>query len=295
MSTKKRKISYWSIDFLSGDDHYFDPDIFCGFMTYMQNVEDIKRLIRNEKQNKAVALESIYEENRKGLHFYKVIFKSCKYNHSPDYMSSIDGSERPTDKLLTEGDKELTHMCFRIDENEVYTVFEERRNGVSIGGVVAYLNEFLKSFINENDDLEDDFCLEASIIPPDDFLTALGKTKRIASVELFVQKKILGTEYLGLMDDDINSQEDLIIWTKAKPRKSLTKRTVEKVFTKLTSSGSEISRIRVRGKDINKMNVTIDSLNGKKVDEVIVNLQENGIVDSDSMFSQFEKLLGVTV
>lgn len=295
MSTKKRKISYWSIDFLSGDDHYFNPDIFCGFMTYMQNVEDIKRLIRNEKQNKAVALESIYEENRKGLHFYKVIFKSCKYNHSPDYMSSIDGSERPTDKLLTEGDKELTHMCFRIDENEVYTVFEERRNGVSIGGVVAYLNEFLKSFINENDDLEDDFCLEASIIPPDDFLTALGKTKRIASVELFVQKKILGTEYLGLMDDDINSQEDLIIWTKAKPRKSLTKRTVEKVFTKLTSSGSEISRIRVRGKDINKMNVTIDSLNGKKVDEVIVNLQENGIVDSDSMFSQFEKLLGVTV
>ena len=295
MSTKKRKISYWSIDFLSGDDHYFDPDIFCGFMTYMQNVEDIKRLIRNEKQNKAVALESIYEENRKGLHFYKVIFKSCKYNHSPDYMSSIDGSERPTDKLLTEGDKELTHMCFRIDENEVYTVSEERRNGVSIGGVVAYLNEFLKSFINENDDLEDDFCLEASIIPPDDFLTALGKTKRIASVELFVQKKILGTEYLGLMDDDINSQEDLIIWTKAKPRKSLTKRTVEKVFTKLTSSGSEISRIRVRGKDINKMNVTIDSLNGKKVDEVIVNLQENGIVDSDSMFSQFEKLLGVTV
>lgn len=295
MSTKKRKISYWSIDFLSGDDHYFDPDIFCGFMTYMQNVEDIKRLIRNEKQNKAVALESIYEENRKGLHFYKVIFKSCKYNHSPDYMSSIDGSERPTDKLLTEGDKELTHMCFRIDENEVYIVFEERRNGVSIGGVVAYLNEFLKSFINENDDLEDDFCLEASIIPPDDFLTALGKTKRIASVELFVQKKILGTEYLGLMDDDINSQEDLIIWTKAKPRKSLTKRTVEKVFTKLTSSGSEISRIRVRGKDINKMNVTIDSLNGKKVDEVIVNLQENGIVDSDSMFSQFEKLLGVTV
>lgn len=295
MSTKKRKISYWSIDFLSGDDHYFDPDIFCGFMTYMQNVEDIKRLIRNEKQNKAVALESIYEENRKGLHFYKVIFKSCKYNHSPDYMSSIDGSERPTDKLLTEGDKELTHMCFRIDENEVYTVFEERRNGVSIGGVVAYLNEFLKSFINENDDLEDDFCLGASIIPPDDFLTALGKTKRIASVELFVQKKILGTEYLGLMDDDINSQEDLIIWTKAKPRKSLTKRTVEKVFTKLTSSGSEISRIRVRGKDINKMNVTIDSLNGKKVDEVIVNLQENGIVDSDSMFSQFEKLLGVTI
>lgn len=295
MSTQKRKISYWSIDFLSGDDHYFDPDIFCRFMTYLQNIKGKNRLIRNERQNKAIALESIYEENRKGLRLYKVIFKSCKYNHSPDYMSSIDGSERPTEKLLTEGDKELTHMCFRIDENEAYTVFEERRNGVSIGGVVAYLNEFLKKFINENDDLEEDFYLWSSIIPPDDFLTALGKTKRISSIELFIQKKILGTGYLELMDDDINFQEDLIILTKAKPRKSLARRTVENVFTKLTSGGTEINRIRVRGKDINKMNVTIDSLNGKKVDEVTVNLQKNGIVDSDSMFSQFEKLLGVTV
>lgn len=295
MSTQKRKISYWSFDFLSGDEHCFDPEVFCGFMAYLKSVDSQRLLHRDEKQNKAIALESIHEEVKQGLRLYKVIFKSCKYNHSPDYMSSIDGSERPTEKLLSEGDKELTHLCFRIDANEAYTVFEERKNGVAIGGVVNYLNRFLKEFIAENDDLEENFYIWASIIPPDDFMTALGKTNRISSTELFVQKKVLGTGYLELMDDDINSQDDLVIMMKAKPRQSLAKRGIEKVFTTLTTGGTEISRIRVRGKDINKMSVTIDSLDGKKVDEVTVNPQENGIVDSYSLFSKIEELLGVTI
>ena len=43
------------------------------------------------------------------------------------------------------------------------------------------------------------------------------------------------------------------------------------------------------------MDVTIDSLNGKKMDEVTVKLQENGIVDSYSLFAKIEELLGVTI
>ena len=97
------------------------------------------------------------------------------------------------------------------------------------------------------------------------------------------------------MDEDINSQDDLIITMKAKPRKSLVRRGIERAYTSLTTGGTEIRRIRVRGKDINKMNVIIDSLNGKKVDEVTVNLQETGIVDSDSLFAKIEELLGVTI
>lgn len=107
----------------------------------MQSLPDENKLFRDEKNNKAVALSSVRDETKQGLHLYKIIFKSCKYNHSPDYMSSTDGSERPTDKQLHEGDKELTHMCMRIDGNEVFTIFEERRNGVTIGGVIKYFSE----------------------------------------------------------------------------------------------------------------------------------------------------------
>lgn len=43
-----------------------------------------------------------------------MVFKSYKYNHSHDYMSSIDGSEHPTDKKIVEGDKELTHVMMNV-------------------------------------------------------------------------------------------------------------------------------------------------------------------------------------
>ena len=92
MSTQKRKISYWSFDFLSGDEHFFDADVFCRFLAYLQTVNQQSLLYRDEKQNKAIALESIREETKQGIHMYKVVFKSCKYNHSPDYMSSLDGT-----------------------------------------------------------------------------------------------------------------------------------------------------------------------------------------------------------
>lgn len=292
MSKQNRKISYWSFDFVADNEHFFDEGIFCRFMAYLDKLEAQQLLLRVEKQNKAISVESILCETKHEKQIYKVVFKSCKYNHSPDYMSSLDGSERPTDKLLSEGDKELTHMCFRIDESEAFTIFEERRNGVTIGAVVNYYNRLLKSYIHECcPEIKDDTKLCPSIIPPDDFLTALRKTNRISAAEMFIEKKVIGTGYLDLMDIDANSQEDIVITMKAKPRQSLNQNVFEKAYISLLTGGTEITRIRIRGKDINQMNVTIDSLNGKKVDMITVKLLENGIVDSSSLFNKMEELL----
>ena len=92
MSLQRRKLSYWSIDFLSGDHHFFDADVFCRFLGFLTSLSDTEKLFRDEKNNKAVSLASIRDETKQGMHLYKIIFKSCKYNHSPDYMSSTDGS-----------------------------------------------------------------------------------------------------------------------------------------------------------------------------------------------------------
>ena len=293
MSVQKRKLSYWGIEFASGDTHYFDPQLFCRFLEYVYSLAEGDKLFRNEKNNKAVALSSIRDETKQGLHLYKIIFKSCKYNHSPDYMSSTDGSERPTDKRLDEGDKELTHMCMRIDGNEAYTIFEERRNGVTMGGVIKYFNKLLHTFLSQ-EGIEDNFYLWASIIPPDDFLTALDTADRISVAQLFVEKRVLGSGYLGIMDVDANSQNDLLMTLKSNPRQSLPKRALRQAFLSITTEGTEINRIRLYGKDINKMNITIDSLGGKRVEEVTVDLTPNGIVDSYSIFAKIEEVLGVT-
>ena len=293
MSVQKRKLSYWGIEFVSGDNHFFDAPLFCRFLSYVQGLPADEKLFRDEKNNKAVALSSIRDETKQGLHLFKIVFKSCKYNHSPDYMSSTDGSERPTDKQLYEGDKELTHMCMRIDGNEAFTIFEDRRNGVTMGGVVKYFNKLLHTFLAQ-EGITDNFYLWASIIPPEDFLTALEAADRVSVAELFVEKKVLDSKYLGLMDVDANSQDDLVITLKSKPRQSLPKRAIKQTFLSLTTEGSKVSRIRLYGKDINKMSVMIDSLKGKRVEEVTVDLTPNGIVDSYSIFVKIEEVMGVT-
>ena len=293
MSVQKRKLSYWGIEFVSGDNHFFDAPLFCRFLSYVQGLPADEKLFRDEKNNKAVALSSIRDETKQGLHLFKIVFKSCKYNHSPDYMSSTDGSERPTDKQLYEGDKELTHMCMRIDGNEAFTIFEDRRNGVTMGGVVKYFNKLLHTFLAQ-EGITDNFYLWASIIPPEDFLTALEAADRVSVAELVVEKKVLGSKYLGLMDVDANSQDDLVITLKSKPRQSLPKRAIKQTFLSLTTEGSKVSRIRLYGKDINKMSVMIDSLKGKRVEEVTVDLTPNGIVDSYSIFVKIEEVMGVT-
>ena len=293
MSTQRRKLSYYGIDFLSGDNHSFNASLFCEFLSYLAELPEHSKLFNDVKTKKAVALSSISDETKSGLHLYKIVFKSCKYNHSPDYMSSRDGSERASDKRLDEGDKELTHMCMRIDGGEAYTVFEERRNGVTIGGVISYFNRYFKDFLQTNN-LDDTFYLWAGIVPPDDFMTALNNATRVSIAEIFVDKSVLGSGYLDLMNVDASSQDDLVMTLKAKNRKSLPKQAIQTTFIKIATEGTVINRIRLYGKDINRMNVMIDSLHQKKAEEIIVDLLPNGVVDTYSIFAKIEEVLGVT-
>ena len=246
-----------------------------------------------KKTKKAVAVDRMLNETKSGLHLYKIVFKSCKYNHSPDYMSSRDGSERISDKRLDEGDKELTHMCMRIDGHEAYTIFEERRNGVTIGGVISYFNRHLKDFLHARG-ITDDFYLWAGVVLPDDFITALSNATRISAADIYVDKAVLGSGYLNLMELDASSQNDLVMTLKTVPRQSLPKRAMQGLFRRISTEGTVVNRIRLYGKDINGMNTMIDSLHQKKVDEVSVNLLQNGVVDTYSIFAKIEEILGVT-
>lgn len=159
--------------------------------------------------------------------------------------------------------------------------------------MIKYFNKLLHGFLVQ-EDIEETFYLWASIIPPDDFMTALRAAERISVAQLFVEKRVLGSGYLNLMDVDANSQDDLLITLKSKPRQSLPKRALRKTFQAIATEGTEISRIRLYGKDINKMNITIDSLGGKRIEEVTVDLTPNGVVDSYSIFAKIEEVLGVT-
>lgn len=147
MSQKKRKLGYWGIEFVNGDETYFDSSLFENFIEYVKGLDSVQLLQRDPQNSKAISLDKIWTTSSQGRRLYEVRFKSCKYNHSPDYMSSRDGTERPTEKQLYEGDKELTHLCLRIDTDEAFCVIEERKSGVTLGAVVRYFNLLLRDYL----------------------------------------------------------------------------------------------------------------------------------------------------
>lgn len=292
MSQQKRKLGYWSVEFARGDDEFFDSDLFTGFMDYLSGLDTQSCLQRDAKNNKAIAIDKIWKTTIQGAATYEIRFKSCKYNHSPDYMSSTDGSERPTEKQLYEGDKEVTHFCMRIDTHDVMCVVEERRSGVTFGAAIRYLNEKLRNYLRQKGQ-DESIIMVGSIIPPQDFLTALNSTERITIAELFVDKEVVGTGYLGLLDIDASVREDIVMTVKSKPKQSIAKNAAKNVYLGLATEGTRVRRIRLRGKDYNNMSVIIDSLNAKKKDEVFVELMPNGIVNTSSMFQKMEEALEV--
>lgn len=292
MSLQKRKLGYWSIEFAHGDNEFFDRDLFAGFMTYLSGLDTQSRLQRDSKNNKAIAIDRIWETEIQGASAYEVRFKSCKYNHSPDYMSSTDGSERPTEKQLYEGDKEVTHICMRIDALEVMCVVEERRSGVTFGAVIRYLNDKLRNYLRQ-ENRDEGIILIGSIVPPQDFLAALESTERITIAELFVDKEVMGTGYLGFLEIDASTREEVVMTVKSKPKQSIAKRAAREAYFGLATEGTQVRRIRLRGRDYNNMSVIIDSLNAKKKDEVFVELMPNGIVNTSSIFQKMEEALEV--
>ena len=68
MSTQRRKISYYGIDFLSGENHHFNSDLFCEFFSYLNGLSDQDKLFNDVKTKKAVALSSLRDETKEGIH-----------------------------------------------------------------------------------------------------------------------------------------------------------------------------------------------------------------------------------
>ena len=294
MSIQKRKIAYHLITFMDGDSPCFDNELFFRVIDFLSGLSEPDKIFRDTKNNKAVSVSSIERIDKEGMNFVKIVFKSCKYNHNPDYMSSVDGTERPTSKQSYEGDKELTHMMMRVDGNNAFTVFEERRSGVTIGGVIKYLNQILYEFYRINL-ISSNWMLWSGNVPSDDFLTALDKSRRIKAANLYYSKSILGENGLNLLSDrDFACREEVVISLKAEPRDTLPTRFFRDLYTAIAASKTNIERIVLYGKNIDNMDVTLDSLEKKKVSEIIVELLPNGTVDSYSIFAKMEELFGVT-
>ena len=71
----------------------------------------------------------------------------------------------------------------------------------------------------------------------DDFLENLKSLSRVQSAELFVEKDIMGSEYMNLIEPTEESQDEVIITLKAKRKKSLSSKQLIESFKKIGLQG----------------------------------------------------------
>lgn len=291
MSVRERKISFLSIEFEEGEERSFDPEVFERLLLYIDGLAGGDRIFKDDKSKKAVDIQSIRIYEKDERKYAQIVFKSCKYNHSPNYMSSIDGTERPTTKDLTEGEKELTHMCMRLDEEEAFTVFEERKSGVSIGSVLKYLNKNLMKLRHEEDS-QDTKQLSYGIVPSENFLESLSHVSRVSEAELYVKRKVIGNGFLDITELNEESREDVMITVKSRPRRNIGIAAIRGAFRRMAAEESVLSRIRVYGKGEDNKNLVLDTDMAKRQEEISVELSEDGTVDSISILEKMSAMLG---
>lgn len=290
MSSQNRNITFYAINFLIDDKYVFSKKSMIQYLTFLSDTPLSEKLIKNDQTNKAIVLSDVILMEEQSL--ARLIFKSCKFNHSPDYMSSVDGSARPTSKRLDEGEEEKTHLSLRFEDNEAFCVFEERRTGVTIETVIDYFNHFIGEFGRKTGSANS-YKFVYSTVPTDDFLTSLNNAQRVSIAELSFQKSILGSDCLNLATEDecTEMRDELVLSIKSKPREGILKRLLNKMFNSISVEGERITRIRLYAKDCNNISTIIDSKYCKKTTTIRVELAPNGTVESMSIFEKMEELL----
>jgi hypothetical protein len=296
MSTENRKIGFYGLEFdrFANNGMFFERELFHDFMTHVLHLPGDQQIINIPRYNKAITIERFAITQFHADYVVRIVFKSCKYNHSPEYMSSIDGTERDSDKQPHEGEKEKTHLCIRISTYEAEMILEERRSGVTINEIVNYLNKKLREYLQLRQTTRN-FKIIYSIVPSDDFLAALEGIRRVQIAELHTTKTVLGSEAMGLIEyEDRAMKENIVITLKSEAGESLLKRNFKNIYRAITAQETPISRVRLYCTDQNGNPLKLDSSTSKKLDYVTVDLEENGTVSTDSIFGKMFIILGVT-
>lgn len=222
---------------------------------------------------------------------YKGYFKSARSEFRPNLINKVTGNERKNPKEIMEGDIEKTHFVVKVSkiDNEVYLLIEKNYYGITSNNFINYISEFTKSYMNKNG-ISKRFSIIKEDIPVNNFLTELERLQRTVLAEVYVDKKLLGSDALEFSNRIISLKKDIMITARAMPKETITEFGID-LFNKMNgTSKSAISRIRVRGVDENSNSVLLDTLNLSKKDNIEIELNtETGEVMTSQLLNRLKK------
>lgn len=284
MSMPRRKIGYYSLTLQDkqNDESIIEPHNLRLAIKWMAKLPMKRRLEVSNSSKKAHTLVDVQEHGRNQV----IVFGAAKFDHRPPLLNVRTGFERDNPKNREEGEEELTHAILTYRNEHIGFMLEERRAGISKGGLVNYLRRAATLYYRKKHDSSVPFDIELAVVRKGDFAKELMRTRRIKVGEVFTDKRILGSGFLNYANRTRPVKNTIMLKIGSALGADI-KETLGDIYGKFTGERKEIVRIRAYGSDDDGNDVVLDTDIVKMVEFVEVELdKDRGTVDSADMIAK---------
>lgn len=248
----KRKVTYHVLKFYEGArvENQYDGFDFDAFATYLNslNNNDRKSAIHDTKFCSISFIEKINPREYEGrTECYFGCMKSATHGTNRDLLDSRTNEERDNPKDLAEGEKEENYFILAFNGNsECEIIFQYAHNGINANQFRNYLDRYMSKYL-ASIDAERSFNTELGDIIIENPEDIINRLDRIVECKVYIDKEVLGSQFLNLTERTFNVKEDLVVDITANFRQSIVE--VARDLVHGVTHDRRISKIWIRGKD----------------------------------------------
>ena len=246
----QKKITYHIFKFYIGEDISYDEFDFNNFVEFVSNLDDESKKY-NINRTKFCSIEFINQLEQRDCNgrlkcFFGCI-KSAPFGVNKPLLDYSDNTERDNPKNLTEGEKEQNYFILAFNSNsEFEIIFQKSGLGISINQFKNYIDNLINKYLSSIN-LEKEFRTEMGDIIIENLNDIIDRIDRIVECKLYIDKQVLGSDFLGLSNRTLSVKRELTISAKAEYNESIVE-FLRDILQNITHNNT-ISRVWVRGKD----------------------------------------------
>lgn len=247
-----RKITYHIFKFYEHQDIAYENFDFDSFVEFINNLDDEDKKY-NINTAKFCSIEFISQLEQKDCNgrlkcFFGCI-KSAPFGVNKPLLDYSNNTERDNPKNLTEGEKEQNYFILAFNNNsEFEIIFQKSGLGISINQFKNYIDELMTKYLSSIN-LQKEFRTEMGDIIIENLNEIIDRIDRIVECKLYIDKQVLGSDFLGLSNRTLSVKKELTISAKAEYNQSIVQ-FLRDILQNITHNNT-ISRVWVRGKDNN--------------------------------------------
>ena len=250
-----KKVTYHIFKLYEGlkVDNGFEDFDFPDFVSFLNSLEVEERKMEiNAKKYCAIdfieTIDSRYFQGRQKCYFGMI--KSASFGSKKNLLDSTTNTERENPKELTEGEKEENYfvLAFR-DNSEFEVILQNTHLGITTNHFKNYFDKFINKYLSLNH-IEKNFNTEMGDIIIGDPNELIAQLDRIVECKIYMDKEILGSDFLKLSTRTVQVKKDLVLDVKADAKMNI--REFVKDIASSMMSNENITKVWVCGKDNNK-------------------------------------------